>query len=224
VTSRADSDNFWNVNRTVAHEVWSGARLLPSSLPSCKFRERKSLPRPFTSPRLACFLLGIESSSRFLQEHPMTNEMRLTQAQKRDLLRMSGAAVVSTIFFGVPMVVGRPDASRLQTTSAQVQSSRAQSAAPTVAVEQHDTDVSVVFSEAVAQVTVPELERAPTPVLREARAARMTRSTPAAVAPSAARSQPAPAGPALARRLGRLLAGSGRYEVRPFPTVGTSGN
>lgn len=153
----------------------------------------------------------------------MASDMRLTQAQKRDLLRMSGAAVVSTIFFGVPMFVGRPDASRVQVPPALVHSLPAPTAAPQVAVERPDTSVAVVFSEAVAQVSTPRLESARTPPVRQARQPRATRRNAPDVEASV-RPEEAQGGTPLARRLGRLLAGSGRYEVRPFPTVGNSGS
>jgi hypothetical protein len=153
----------------------------------------------------------------------MESDMRLTQAQKRDLLRMSGAAVVSTIFFGVPMFVGRPDASRVQVPPALVQLSPAPAVTPDIGVERRDTDVAVVFSEAVAQVSTPKLGGARTPLVRPARQPRASRRNPPALA-AAAEPGASQGGTPLARRLGRLLAGSGRYQVRPFPTVGTSGS
>ena len=74
----------------------------------------------------------------------MSSDLRFTQAQRWDLLRMSGAALVSTIFFAVPMFVSRPDSAHLQEkpTSVSDKSARAgtQPAAP------RDTEVSVVVS------------------------------------------------------------------------------
>ena len=152
----------------------------------------------------------------------MASDMRLTQVQKRDLLRMSGAAVVSTIFFAVPMFIGRPDVGRLQAIAEHAQAAHA--VGDTAAVPSGSApapEVAVVFSDAVATVTTPELEElAPPPVPR----ARSVRQNAMAARPGP-RAQVAPAaGRPLARRLGRLIAGSGRYEVRPFPTVGTSGS
>lgn len=154
----------------------------------------------------------------------MASDVRLTQAQKRDLLRMSGAAVVSTIFFGVPMLLGRPADSRLQMTPVQFQAAAPAPAVAPVPVEPRDTDVSVVFSEAVVEATAPRLERAPTPFVRHARQRQSRRDAPAAEVAASVRPQENQDSAPLAKRLGRLLTGSGRYEVRPFPTVGNSGS
>jgi hypothetical protein len=160
-----------------------------------------------------------------LQEQPMPSSVRFTQAQKRDLLRISGAALVSTIFFAVPMFIGRPDA-----TAIRVQPAPQSRDTLTAAVQPDDapagTAVSVVVSETVAQVTVPELQTPASSTARPVRAARFTRRA-GAPPPANQRAQVAPA-PAtatpLARRLGRLIAGTGRYEVRPFPTIGSPGS
>jgi hypothetical protein len=154
----------------------------------------------------------------------MPSSVRFTQAQKRDLLRMSGAALVSTIFFAVPMFIGRPDA-----TAIRVQPAPQSRDTLTAAVQPDDAPaaVSVVVSETVAQVTVPELQNPASSTARPVRAARFTRRAGAPPPPANQRAQVAPA-PAtatpLARRLGRLIAGTGRYEVRPFPTIGSPGS
>lgn len=150
----------------------------------------------------------------------MPSDMRFTQAQKRDLLRMSGAAVVSTIFFGVPMFVGRPDAVRVQTGAGHEQQAPVTADLPLAT----EPAVVVVIADAVAQTTTPMLETPPP-------AAPRTRTTTPlrqmlAVA-NAERQRPPVASSSvkpLAKRLGRLLAGTGRYEVKPFPTVSTSGS
>ncbi len=151
----------------------------------------------------------------------MPRDMRFTQTQKWDLLRMSGAAVVSTIFFGVPMFVGRPDASRVQTVA-----SHEQPAPVTAAQSQPLTTepaVVVVFSDAVAPITTPMLQTPRTIAPRPRAAAPhqiLASDSLQRERPQAASSSSKP----LAKRLGRLLAGTGRYEVKPFPTVGTSGS
>jgi hypothetical protein len=152
----------------------------------------------------------------------MASDMRLTQEQKRDLLRMSGAALVSTIFFSVPMFVGRPDGARVQASAEQAQPiAAAGSAAATDAAASVTPEVAVVFSDAVAEVTIPQLQALSAPAAPRTRSVRQTamavKLRPRPQAASAA-------GKPLARRLGRLIAGTGRYEVRPFPTVGTSGS
>jgi hypothetical protein len=150
----------------------------------------------------------------------MASDMRFTQAQKRDLLRMSGAALVSTIFFSVPMFVGRPDGARLPAISepAQPTPAAAASAAAPYASASAAPEVAVVFSDAVAQVTIPQLQTLTAPRTRTVRQNAMA----AKVGPRAQTASAA--GKPFARRLGRLIAGTGRYEVRPFPTVGTSGS
>jgi hypothetical protein len=153
----------------------------------------------------------------------MPGSVRFTQAQKRDLLRMSGAALVSTIFFAVPMFIGRPDARPVRVQPA-AESPDPRTAAVQPAAAPIDPAVSVVFTEAVAQVTVPELQDVRGSATRPVRIARFTRRL-AAPAPATKRAQAVPdAATPLARRIGRLIAGSGRYEVRPFPTVGSPGS
>ena len=136
----------------------------------------------------------------------MPSDVRLTQAQKWDLLRMSGAAVVSTVFFGIPMFIARPELAPPVTRI----DDRAADARPAA-------DVSVQVSETVARVETPVLAAPPQRVgLRGA----SHRSVASAALESRRRRPVAPASDRpLARRLGRLLAGSGRYEVRPFPSL-----
>ena len=158
----------------------------------------------------------------------MSSHVRFSQAQRRDLLRMSGAAVVSTIFFGVPMVLGRPDAARLQAPpgqveSAQVEPAQEQTATPSPVAEPRDAQVAVVFSDAVAEVTVPVLAAMPPTVGHPARPTRTARPNATASSQSQRAQVTSATGKPLTR-LGRLFTGSGRYEVRPFPTVGTSGS
>jgi hypothetical protein len=137
-----------------------------------------------------------------LQEAPMSSDVQFTHAQKWDLLRMSGAAVVSTVFFGVPMFIARPE---------RIPESRP-------AETRQAAEVSILVSETVAPVTTPAWEALPaksalpTPSRRHHVARATAPSLPQRPVPSAS-------GTTLARRLGRLLAGSGRYEVRPFPSL-----
>lgn len=135
----------------------------------------------------------------------MPSDVRFTQAQKWDLLRMSGAAVVSTVFFGIPMFIAQPELAPPGARSA----ARAADARP--------ADVSVLASDTVARVETPALEALSQRVGLHGRS---HRSVPRDSLESRRRRPLAAASDrALARRLGRLLAGSGRYEVRPFPSV-----
>jgi hypothetical protein len=132
----------------------------------------------------------------------MPSDVRLTHAQKWELLRMSGAAVVSTVFFGIPMFMARPE---LVPPGARPADTR-----PTA-------DVSVLVSETVAPVTTPALEALPSRTGLHVPARR--RVAHATLQSRAQRQLASVPGKPLARRLGRLLAGSGRYEVRPFPSL-----
>jgi hypothetical protein len=176
---------------------------------------------PLGRVALARILFLRAPTNHSLQEQQMASDMRLTQAQKRDLLRMSGAAVVSTIFFAVPMFLGRPDVARLQAVASETQPApaAAEPAAASQLAAAASPNVAVVFSETVAQVTTPKLQELSAPAAPRARTVRQNAMTakPRAQVASAA-------GKPLARRLGRLIAGTGRYEVRPFPTVSTSGS
>jgi hypothetical protein len=156
---------------------------------------------------MAWFLLLLTGTDTItLQEPPMPSDVRLTQAQKWDLVRMSGAAVVSTVFFGIPMFIARPEIAPPVGRS----DARAADARPAA-------DVSVLVSETVAPVEAPALEALPQRVGLHGPSHRRVAS---ATLEPRRRRQLAPASDrSLARRLGRLLAGSGRYEVRPFPSL-----
>jgi hypothetical protein len=154
----------------------------------------------------------------------MPSEVRLTRAQKWDLLRMSGAAVVSTVFFAVPMFLERPSLARIEPPPAggaasivpdvvaadKPALSLVASAPATVSVN----TVSVVTSTEVAEVTTPVLQRAAAAPRRHVSVERIQ---------ARARAD-APAAIPFGRRLARLIAGNGRYGVRPFPSVGTPGS
>jgi len=121
----------------------------------------------------------------------------------------------------VPMFVGRPDASRVQTVAGHEQPAPV-TAAPSQPLTTEPV-VVVVVSDAVAPITTPMLQtpRTIAPRPRATAPRQMLASdSPERERPQATSSSSKP----LAKRLGRLLAGTGRYEVKPFPTVGTSGS
>ena|SRR6266508_3280142 len=136
----------------------------------------------------------------------MQSDVRFTQAQKWDVLRMSGAAVVSTVFFAIPMFVARPELIPAVARS---------EARPT------DTrpaaEVSVLVSETVAPVATPAWDTLPARVALHVPSRRSVASDP--LHSRDRRPLASGSGRPLGRRLGRLLAGSGRYEVRPFPSL-----
>lgn len=140
----------------------------------------------------------------------MPSDKRLTRAQKWDLVRMSGAALVSTVFFSIPLFVPRPEVARTEI--------------PQPAKAEVTPQVSVVVSESIVPVSTPLLVST-------------IGTTGVPLQPAVRRATPRPAQQAqqraalsataikpLAKRLGRLLVGSGRYEVRPFPAPGNSGS
>ncbi len=157
----------------------------------------------------------------------MPSEVRFTRAQKWDLVRISAAAVASTVFFSVPLFLVRPHAAPAQTESraserqelvlaktSEPQTHSSAAPAPTVVRAATDASVvSVVTSTEFAEATTPSLQNTTTPRLRggkpaEVRARANTGATP----------------PSLSRRFARFIAGTGKYNVKPFPTVNTSGS
>ena len=100
----------------------------------------------------------------------MPSEVRLTRAQKWDLLRMSGAAVVSTVFFTVPMFLTGPHVVRPEVRSAVLMPDAVAAGKPDILLPVSAPDtvsvdtVSVVTSTEVAAVTTPVLQpSAPAP-------------------------------------------------------------
>ena len=136
----------------------------------------------------------------------MQSDLRLSQAQKWDLLRMSGAAVVSTVFFGIPIFMARPE---LVPAVARSEARPVDTPPP--------ADVSVLVSEIVAPVTTPAWEGLPARISPRAPSRRHVAST--TLQSRDRRPLVSAQGRPLARRLGRLLAGNGRYEIRPFPSL-----
>jgi len=165
----------------------------------------------------------------------MSSAVDLTRAQKWDLARFAAAVAVSSVFFSVPMFV----------IGARTAPSHPEATAPSVIVAQEVAIASV--SEPVVSSTPDQLE-VPSPphrrtvsVLRSTEVAQAT--SPALAGPNRVPAAPnrlttrpvqlrartqtpaTPAQPAkLTRRFARFLAGDGKYNVKPFPTVGTSGS
>ena len=165
----------------------------------------------------------------------MSSAVHLTRAQKWDLARFAAAVAVSSVFFSVPMFVigARSAPSHLEATAPSVTVAQdvaiASVSEPVVSSTPDQLEVpspprrravSVVRSTEVAQATSPALA-GPNRVL-----AAPNRMTPRPVQLRARTQTPAtPVQPAkLTRRLARFLAGDGKYNVKPFPTVGTSGS
>lgn len=123
-----------------------------------------------------------------------TPHVHFSRAQKWDLLRMTAAALVSTGFFAAPVMF----------------SDRGH-AIPTPAAAPSAQRVELATTDVIATVTTPDLQL---PAPRVVRAAAATRSRPRAQRTSGKLAQNLFPG-----RVARLIAGDGRYAVRPFPTI-----
>ena len=152
----------------------------------------------------------------------MPSEVRFTRAQRWDLIRISAAAVASTVFFTVPMFFVRwqpaptrgPDARDIALASLSEPARSSESPSGAIKVAATDTaTVSIVTSTEMAEVTTPALQKAPT-----------TRTRNGKPADIRARANTSPAPPSFSRRVARFLAGTGKYIVKPFPSVNTSGS
>jgi hypothetical protein len=160
----------------------------------------------------------------------MSSEVHLTRAQKWDLARLAVAALASSVFFSLPIVLARPGSaseSDARTSSVKVAEEMAIAgvSAPVAAAISPRTDTqSLRVADAVAVVTSTKTARITRPVLAPPIAPDKTSVRPVQVRARVSPRPSAPAQPAgLSRRLGRLLAGDGKYDPKPFPTVTTSG-
>jgi hypothetical protein len=131
--------------------------------------------------------------------------VQLSRRQKRDLLELGAAGVMSAIFFAAPLLLLRQPPSTASNASSGRQAS-AQSAS--IRLEH----VNVVTTEVAATVSTPILRAPREAASRPARRAGPSRQSAAAVARA---SEHVPLG----RRIVRLLAGDGTHRVQPFPTV-----
>lgn len=140
----------------------------------------------------------------------MSSEVRFTRAQRWDLVRISAAAVASTVFFTVPMFLVRPNhsAARIEIPATPPRDIvLARSVEPTPRSTTLDGNaVSVVTSTEFASVTTPSLQGG-------------TRSRSANPRQVRARANMPEPPRSLSRRLGRFIAGNGKYNVKPFPTL-----
>lgn len=160
----------------------------------------------------------------------MSSEVHLTRAQKWDLARLAVAAVASSVFFSLPMLLAQPRSAAdgnapapsvkvaeeiaVAGVSTPVTTANPPQAEPSSS-RQADI-VAVVTSTEWARITRPALAPSATPEKTSARSiearARVTPPPPTATQPAT-----------FSRRLGRFLKGDGKYDPKPFPTVTTSG-
>ena len=154
----------------------------------------------------------------------MTSDVRFTRAQKWDLVRMSAAALASTVFFTVPMFLVRPNAPapsmQKSVTAPASNMMLAGLSSPTPSTPIESAAVRTT-TQAVMVLTSTEFAAATTPVLQGNSSARSRTTRPAELR---ARTDPTAASPSLSRRLARFISGNGKYTIKPFPTVSTSGS
>ena len=125
--------------------------------------------------------------------------VRLTRAQKWELMRTSAVAVLSAAFFLTPVLLpGRAPAISIPVDERPLPDR----------VGVLVTDLAVPISRVLESAPIAEVS------MPRARAASRSRAVVAATAASESGTRPT-----LARKLGRAIFGDGRYLVRPFPTL-----
>lgn len=155
----------------------------------------------------------------------MSSEVHLTRAQKWDLTRFAVAALVSSVFFSLPMFLApAPSAADTGATTPTVKVAEEITIAGVsepVAIE-HPAEAEIPASnQSVAVVTSTEVARISRPPV--ATSGRIS-ARPIQVR-AKAQSPATPAQPTLSRRLARFIAGDGKYGLpKPFPTIPTSGS
>jgi hypothetical protein len=152
-----------------------------------------------------------------------------SRAQKWDLVRMSAAAVASTIFFTVPLFLVRSNgtaertaqSSSTDSTPAVVATNLASSPAPSAEIAPSSVP------DTVSVVTATQFAVESTPALQSARAQSGRPRTPGdrpSVLRARANVKAEPSATSFKHRLARFFSGVGKYTVKPFPTVTSSGN
>jgi hypothetical protein len=153
-----------------------------------------------------------------------------SRAQKWDLVRMSAAAVASTIFFTVPLFLVRSNGTAERTaqspptdsTPAAAATNLASAPAPSAQIAPPPT-----VPNTVSVVTATEFAVESTPALQSARAQSVRPRTPGerpSVLRARANVTAEPSAASFKHRLARFFSGVGKYTVKPFPTVTNSGN
>ena len=155
----------------------------------------------------------------------MTSDVRLTRAQKWDLVRMSAAALASTIFFTVPMFLVHPNAGapsrQKSVTAPQSHMMLAGVSSPPPPSTPIERAAVRTNSEAVMVLTSTEFAAATSPVIQGNSSARSRATRPAELR---VRVNTTTSSPSLSRRLARFISGNGKYTIKPFPTVSTPGS
>ena len=129
----------------------------------------------------------------------------LSRRQRRDLVELVAAGVMSAVFFALPVVMVRDTFAPKSVPPPAPEATRAPLAvrAPDVAA------VQVVTTDVVVPISSPELQAAAPAVVHAVRWTPRSRRTVPAVSPR----------PSLGRRIARLFVGDGSHTVQPFPSV-----
>jgi len=164
----------------------------------------------------------------------MPSDVHFTRAQKWDLVRLSAAAVASMVFFTVPMFLAHPQERASQVGDRRpglagvatprvpnAPTSSASSSTTSSTSEDDAGDVSVVTSMEFALATTPAMESSTT-VMRTRTGKPAQLRARANTAPASSSNSTSTS--SFGRRVARFIAGSGKYNVRPFPTISTSGS
>jgi len=158
----------------------------------------------------------------------MPSDVPFTRAQKWDLVRLSAAAVASTVFFTVPMFLAHPPEAISQLADhrpgvAEVGTAGVTNPPTSTASGSNTSSTSAADAGDVSVVTSMEFALASTPAVESPTAAMRPRTGKPAQLRARANTAP-PSSTSLGRRVARFIAGSGKYNVRPFPTIATSGS
>jgi cytoskeletal protein RodZ len=154
----------------------------------------------------------------------MPSEVRFTRAQKWDLVRISAAAVASTVFFTAPLFLvppaSAPAVAETRASDAQDVPLATGSAGQSQPSEPLSNPSAQTVSNVVSVMTFTEFAIATTPVIQSSATGTRNLKSPS----TRSRATAPPPTPSLSRRLGRFIAGNGKYTIKPFPTVNTSGS
>jgi hypothetical protein len=148
---------------------------------------------------------------------PAETAVRLSCAQKRDLLGMSAAAMVTTMVIAAPWLIPSEPAAPMLVDPAVLSVSAVPAPAMIASINEGTFDRG-----AVPASTVAKKRRERTAILsspaRLASTPMLTTNAPVVVAAAAVTMPPSNAKP-LGKRIAGLFTGDGTYTVRPFPSI-----
>src|SRR3954470_7327684 len=160
--------------------------------------------------------LGVKPKGSLVMDREST--VRLSNAQKRDLLGMSAAAMITTALIAAPMLLPHDSGAPLLVNPSILMAE----AIPTPALIPMRSRAVESVSGRMSPVAAPRRRREravlPSSPVRLASMPIATVAPPVLVAVEASNARPSKP---LGKRLAGLLPGDGTYTVRPFPTIPT---